>query len=389
MKELFVIFYFSLFCYLTIQAQKNYKSGYIITNNKDTILGYIDCGAASQNARACHFKSALTDSVQLFLPDQIDGYQFTTGLQKKYVSKSMTLNGTSKTVFLESHVQGTISLYSLTEVSDAKTKPLYFFENENGEVNVLTKDPDKIIESKNNISKIRVDNKYKGILHYIFRKYESVGLNSSNAKFELEDMVSLTKKYNKTVLKSGIEVRDFKLRYKHFFKLNYSIYGGINDCFNGVYLGSSALKYSSPVIGAQINLSIPNWIKSFSLQADLSASKSNREEENIYHMLINGTHHWENLFSAEFGAKYTYWRNVLRPSIEGAFDYKYQTNLNYLGNFKYPGYYVALGLNPSLGNDHNLLVSFGFEKRSILLNPKPSAILFHESAMVIKLGFTY
>lgn len=94
MKKRLVIFYLFLFCYLTVQAQKNYNLGYIITNNKDTIKGYIDCGLGSQNAKACHFKSKLTDSVQIFLPGQIASYHFTSGVKKSYVSKSVAIKNT-------------------------------------------------------------------------------------------------------------------------------------------------------------------------------------------------------------------------------------------------------------------------------------------------------
>ena len=42
---------------LAVQAQDNYKLGYIITNENDTINGWIDYRTDAQNGEVCKFKT--------------------------------------------------------------------------------------------------------------------------------------------------------------------------------------------------------------------------------------------------------------------------------------------------------------------------------------------
>jgi len=147
-----------LFCFLfSINAQENYSPGYIITNTYDTIRGYIDYKTDIQNAKVCHFKTNLNDEEKSFLPGQIAGYRFTDA-GRFYVTKSVKIKDSARTVFLEYLVKGIMNLYYYTEGSDASTdvnyNKYYFFENEKGEMNSITKGPDKIIEIDNGGLKI-------------------------------------------------------------------------------------------------------------------------------------------------------------------------------------------------------------------------------------------
>ena len=130
---------------LTVHAQSNYSSGYIITNDQDTIFGLIDYRTDKMNALTCHFKKDLTSAEQTYLPGQIFGYRFTDA-GKFYISKFVTINSIQQKVFLEYLLQGIMNLYYYCDESDAEYLNYYFFENENGEVVSITKHPDKIIK---------------------------------------------------------------------------------------------------------------------------------------------------------------------------------------------------------------------------------------------------
>jgi len=374
-----------LFCFLfSINAQENYSSGYIITNTYDTIRGYIDYKTDIQNAKVCHFKPNLNDKEQSFLPGQIAGYRFTDE-GRFYVTKSVTIKDSTCTVFLEYLVKGIMNLYYYTEGSDASTdvnyNNYYFFENENGEMNSITKGPDEIIEIDNGCLKNREDNKYKGMLRYIFRDCEPVGSEALQSKFKQESMVELTKDYHKRICTSGEECIEFVTKPDtHYYKFNYTIYVASDYCltYNSIFGNtySRVEKSISPILGAQINLSIPRWVKSLSLQADISVTK-----------LADVYGYKPYRFALNLGGKYTYQNMKVRPSFEIGINNEYR---NYVGldvEKIYPGYYAAVGLNPSLGNGHFFLLSLGYELQKIW--ESWSVFSFDETALKLKLGYTF
>ena len=374
-----------LFCFLfSINAQENYSPGYIITNTYDTIRGYIDYKTDIQNAKVCHFKTNLNDEEKSFLPGQIAGYRFTDA-GRFYVTKSVKIKDSARTVFLEYLVKGIMNLYYYTEGSDASTdvnyNKYYFFENEKGEMNSITKGPDKIIEIDNGGLKNREDNKYKGMLRYIFRDCEPIGNEALQSKFKQESMVELTKDYHKMVCTSGEECIEFVTKPDtHYYKFNYTIYVASDYCLNykNDYgnLSSKVENSISPIIGAQINLSIPRWIKSLSLQADVSVTK-----------LADAFGNKRYRYAANLGGKYTAQKMKLRPSIEIGINNEYRNYIGFGNKDIYPGYYTALGLNPSLGNGHYFLLSLGYELQKIW--KAESIFSFEETALKLKLGYSF
>jgi len=387
MKKIFSLTLLALISLLTIHAQNNYIPGYIITNNKDTINGLIECGPDSQNSKSCHFKSAMTDSLQSFLPDQIAGYQFTTKVKNTYVSKSVTINGTYKTSFLESLVQGKISLYCLEDKSDEKTTPLYFFENENGETNYITKDPDQVTLLKNGYTRKQLDNKYKGTLHFIFRDCEMMGEKAHNTEYKKEELIGLTKEYNKKAGTSKDKSIEFK--YEHLIKLDYSVYveKEILAATQQIYGYYGKFKSLTPAIGIQTNLSIPRCVKSLSIQADLSMRKNSSLFGNDSQTFWRPNYY---LLSLGLGTKYTYQKGIIRPSIEAGIRNMYPTNPQVWGDYLRFENFLTLGLNPPIGNNHFLLFTIGlkFDDLGYFGIPPQHNTIFDQS-WTVKLGYTF
>lgn len=67
MRATFIFSFF--FCFLTIlHAQNNYKPGYLISNNNDTIRGLINLRINKMNSKACQFKQTEEDDVITYSP---------------------------------------------------------------------------------------------------------------------------------------------------------------------------------------------------------------------------------------------------------------------------------------------------------------------------------
>mgnify|MGYP007083938460 FL=1 len=114
----------------TIYAQSNYRPGFIITLQKDTVYGVIDYRTDKINATRCVFlpQDNSGDKPITYHPFDILGYRFTDD-GKYYVSKNVELQyGIPKPVFLEYLLQGMKSLYYYETEDDI---PVYFVEDHN------------------------------------------------------------------------------------------------------------------------------------------------------------------------------------------------------------------------------------------------------------------
>ena len=91
-------------------AQVNPKAGYIITNEGDTVHGTIDYRSDTRNSRTCDFKADGAESFRSYSPGEIAAYRLLEG-GAYYVSRAMSIEGETKTVFAEYLLQGGMSLY--------------------------------------------------------------------------------------------------------------------------------------------------------------------------------------------------------------------------------------------------------------------------------------
>jgi hypothetical protein len=91
-------------------AQSDFRPGYIVNNNGDTLTGLIDYKGNQANARKCIFKLSNDASEEKFTPDDIKAYRFIDS--KYYVSKKvMTEDSTETQLFLEYLIDGIVDIY--------------------------------------------------------------------------------------------------------------------------------------------------------------------------------------------------------------------------------------------------------------------------------------
>ena len=83
-KELFIIVL--LLTSIGVWAQRDYRKGYIITNEQDTIFGWVDYRGDIRNAKVCSFKKSETGQATEYTPLDIVAYRYIDS--KYYVSKN-------------------------------------------------------------------------------------------------------------------------------------------------------------------------------------------------------------------------------------------------------------------------------------------------------------
>ena len=380
MKYAYILF-LSLFISLIVNAQNNFKSGYIITNTNDSVAGLIDFRTDETNSQVCRFKVDEKAPLQLFYPGSIAKYRFINE-GKYYVSHSITIDNEILQVFLEYLVSGMMNLYYYKK--PLSEQEYYFFEGEKGEMIPVTKKPDEIVNMK-----LVSDRHYIGTLNYIFNNYPTIQKDINSTLFDRGSMIKLTKEYHALTCTTGEECIDFENDYKKtYVLLKFSIYGGIQ--VNNYIFYDKLLEFFepatslTPVIGGQLRISSPRWIKSLSLLADLSFFSIKGEKDYINSELTNYRKYKFNTFTTalRINALFSYPSGKFRPVVEGGLSFyinavKYsslytETNFvpiffNTIDNYSLPktslwGFNCGTGFDYLIGNDRSLFCRLSVEQ---------------------------
>jgi hypothetical protein len=105
----FTLLFTFLILFLQVISLADYRPGYIITLESDTIHGLIDYKEGNKNFMECRFKKSPNSAVQIYQPFEIFGYKFKQ--DKFFKSSIIEINGTKIHVFFETIIDGKVSLY--------------------------------------------------------------------------------------------------------------------------------------------------------------------------------------------------------------------------------------------------------------------------------------
>ena len=370
-----------MFCISTIlYAQDNYKQGYIITNQNDTVIGWINLRTNKNNQKQCEFKPDLKLATKIYLPGDIAGYRFIDE-GKYYVSRDIQLNGNSRKVFLEFLVKGIMNLYYYEDAID-----YYFFENQDGKMEIISQQPERIEDTR-----VVKDNKYVGQIRYLFKDYQPIAQKADKLKFDQKSMMSVVEEYHNEVCTTGESCIVFQNEhpddkgliskisvYTGFQISNYKFY--TTNFGKGSFITGNNL---SPVLGVQLNILNPRWWpKPFSIQLDVAFSKFQSgipngvmryvrdvtDEIRPYTDASGKVTSYKVLASSfRLGVKYTYPKYKIAPTMEAGVDYtklggvlvKYGMLRSYLF-----GYYIAVGADYKIKISHAIFIRLVYENYS-------------------------
>jgi len=118
-KIAFLVVLFSLEVFV-VNAQSDYRKGYVISKENDTMFGQIDYRGSSYLTHKCKFKKDLDNTKTVFVPADIYGFRFVDG---KYY-KSLVID--NERLFVEVLVEGNMNLYCITNTFGSR----FFVEKE-------------------------------------------------------------------------------------------------------------------------------------------------------------------------------------------------------------------------------------------------------------------
>jgi len=248
----------TIFFVLGIKAQTDFRPGYIITLQGDTIKGLINYGGDATNAKGCTFKKEDNQNKVIYTPDQISSYRFIDG--KYYVSSNSIKYKFQTPVFLEYVIKAAVSIYYCKDGENER----YFTARD-----TLVMELDHYVDVDNfpkDDSKIsKPSQKYKGQLKYLMIDQPSLFEKTNGTDCNAKSLISLTKEYQKLSCPSQECLLYEKKTYKDV-KFKFGVFGstGLSNLSSPPYAAGvsdySVVKYLdfhtslTYEIGASLNL---------------------------------------------------------------------------------------------------------------------------------------
>ncbi len=272
------------------EAQRDYRNGYIITLQQDTIRGLILHTGVANISKECVFKKNAQDNSVKYKPFDITGFRFDEG--KYYISKELPLRSGAKSFFAEYLIKGKSNIYYCCDEDDH-----YFIEIENGKIYELT-EPEKIFGDENTGS-YYAPKLYTNKLKVLMKDCNNIDKEIDNTILTHASLIKLSKKYHEGVCDSEkciIFERKLKQR-----KYNYGF--DASTSLSKLHFGKYVESQFSTVVSAGGHISISPVLFSdekLSLQLDLIIQKHsnytliNKSKENPVRVIYKNIDYYIN-----------------------------------------------------------------------------------------------
>ncbi len=170
-------------------AQTDFREGYIIQHNGDTVFGKIDYRNDGLMGRVCRFKANNATKSKKYLPNEIKAYRF---VDSKYFISAKVLN---KDSFLEYLINGKINIYYLRDHHGDH----YFVQKENSGILELPYTEGNVQDDYGNVY-YKQSKKHIGFL--IALMTDATGFDKEILKLQKpghDNLISIAEKYHTKV----------------------------------------------------------------------------------------------------------------------------------------------------------------------------------------------
>ncbi len=191
-------------------SQSDFKKGYILFSENDTIFGQIDNKNYYLNSLYCDFRKNEKDSIKRYYPKDIFGYRFNDG--KYYISKSIQKDLKDTSFFFEFLIKSKLNIYFVQNQFENN----YYISEDGIKLNKLKYINDDIyIENR----KMHRENKqFIGLLNYYTKDCPEIKKDINRIeKPNHKNLIKLTEKYNKLTCPNG-QCMIYEKKIPHLFK---------------------------------------------------------------------------------------------------------------------------------------------------------------------------
>jgi len=195
MKKTHVILIILLGIINPLFSQSDFRKGYIIKTDNDTIYGLIDYRGEKANSEKCCFKLKESDEVTNYAPTEILSYRFID--DKYYISKEVIINNTPEIKFLEFLVNGIVDLYYMRDLNGIH----YFIEKSgNGIIELKQTEYEVIV---NNVRYIKTSKEYIGSLKHFLGDAPNLKNSINDISLSRRSLIKISENYHNQICKDN------------------------------------------------------------------------------------------------------------------------------------------------------------------------------------------
>lgn len=182
-----------LFTTVKINAQTDFRTGYIINKNGDTISGEIDYRGDILMSKVCRFKPYYTDSITSYSPYDIKEFRFEKS--KCYVSRNLE---SGERVFLEYLIKGKLNVYYFRDVENG----YYLIDKEELPLKVIPPYKEKIKLREDGTRVLYQSKNHIGLLKLYTQDAPEIQNRIETIKsFDHQNLIQLAKNYHEIICK--------------------------------------------------------------------------------------------------------------------------------------------------------------------------------------------
>lgn len=263
-------------CFLFLQnvAAQDFREGYVIMNNNDSIAGLVGYSAGNKNLERCAFKAGRKSDIVYYSPEEIKSYGFFG--DKRYITLQHSDDALPEgKIFVRVLAEGSLNLYRYGD--------LYLIRK--NAITVLPTPEDERIETEKG-ARLKEDKRYVGLLNI---ELADCSLTADKSTYSEGDFTRLVNAYNKC--KGQTTSRKYV---RPLFKMNYQAFAGYVQSnmtmdlydpvtFNPTHtiIGGLGFDLSSPRIFDRLFFSVQGWYVDATYQAYLEKKQTGDLREDI------------------------------------------------------------------------------------------------------------
>jgi len=310
-----------------VNAQNDFRKGYIITNNNDTLYGFIDYRGNASNAHECIYKPDLQAEKLNYTPVDIKGYRFTDS--KFYVSRYINTGEKEEHIFLEFLINGIVNVYYYRDFK----REHYLIEKDKGQFLNLKDEPKEV--TVGSTMYIRESKKFRGILKYLLNDSPKIGSEIDNTELNHKSLIKLVNDYHYQVCNDRSCIiyerkpTKIKIGFGPLLGYNTEILSAHNSTFDDLYYfkNSNFSVATYPSFGFFFKVNIPYFNEHLFFQYEGTFSKSLSKSVNpvnLYDNLYASFSINRQAYNQSFMLRYEFTGNKIRPVFQiGFFDNRY------------------------------------------------------------------
>ena len=373
------IFLSVLFCITLISnGQSDFREGFVINQNQDTIFGQIKYKEANSNYHYCQFKGLDSQDIISYKAGEILGYGFKN--DKYFESKKIeAVDQTSETVLLEVLIRGMVTLYKYDKV----------FYIEKGSYGLLKLSNKTTTETAGGAVTETESRNYIGILSVLLSDCTEISSGITRTSYGEKSFTDLIEKYNKSMNSPVVIYKDKK----PWVHARFGIAGGLIN--SGIVLEASTNLFdhlgpfgrsNSPLGGISFEILAPRFNEKISVHSDFLFSKSNYDSFNEEDMFGKNTKNYVTIdmthLKIPIGLRYTFQGKKLSTFLNIGLSetFTLSSKSDWIQEVRYvtlfdtyqdkalvisksePGIWGGAGISKSIGKGLNLNLEIRFEK---------------------------